>query len=102
MVTKRSLILALWGLVIFVYLHYARGQSFNELAAVCVVVPLALAGSRAWRARRGQIEFGLLRHPLRREVRAHLVQALNVWLSAGCSAESWPPVARTSHGSASP
>ena len=82
-VTKRSLILALWGLVAFVYLHYARGQSFNELAAVCVVVPLALTGSRGWRARRGQIELGLLRHPLRREVRAHLVQALNVWLLCG-------------------
>ena len=51
-----ALILALWALVVFVYLHYEHGQSFNELTAVCVVVPLALAGSRAWRARRGQIE----------------------------------------------
>ena len=50
------------------------------LAAACVLVPLALAASRVWRARRGQVEFGLLRHPLRRELRPHLVQALNIWL----------------------
>ena len=79
-VTKRSLILALWGLVVFVYLYYAYGQSFNMLAGVCVVLPLVLAASRVWGARRGRIEFGLLRHPLRREVRPHLVQALNIWL----------------------
>ena len=82
-VTKRSLILALWGLVVFVDLHYAYGQSFNELTAVCVVVPLVLAASRAWGARRGRIEFGLLRHPLRRELRAHLLQGLNIWLCCG-------------------
>ena len=82
-VTKRSLILAIWGLVVFVYLYYARGYSFLELTALCVVLPLTLAASRAWRARRGRIELGLLRHPLRREVRAHLVQALNIWLCCG-------------------
>ncbi len=79
-VTKRSLILAIWGLVVFVYLNYAYGQSFNMLVAVCVVLPLVLAASRAWGVHRGRIEFGLLRHPLRREVRPHLAQALNIWL----------------------
>ena len=78
-VTRRSLILALWALVVFVDLHYAYGQSFNELAAVCVALPLTLAASRAWGIRRGRIESGLLRHPLRREMRAHLLQALNIW-----------------------
>src|SRR4051794_15383084 len=82
-VTKRSLILALWGLVVCIFLYYEYGQSFNLLAAVCLVLPLALAASRAWGARRGRIEFGLLRHPLRRELRAHLVQGLNVWLCCG-------------------
>lgn len=53
------------------------------LAGVCVVPPIALAVSRAWGARRGWIEFGLLRHPLRRELRAHLVQGLNIWLCCG-------------------
>ena len=42
------------------------------LMAVCIVLPLVLAASRAWGARRGQVERGLLRHPLRREVRPHL------------------------------
>jgi hypothetical protein len=82
-VTQRSLILALWGLVIFVYLYYENGQSFNLLTAACAVLPLALAASRAWGAPRGRIELGLLRHPLRREVRAHLVQGLNIWLYCG-------------------
>jgi len=79
-VTKRSLILAVWGLAMFVGLYYAYGQSINMLATVCVVVPLVLAASRLCRARRARIEFGLLRHPLRRELRPHLVQALNIWL----------------------
>jgi len=82
-VTKRSLILGLWALVLFTYLYYALGQSFNVLTAVCVVLPLGLAASRAWAARRGRIATGLLRHPLRREVRAHLVQGLNIWLCCG-------------------
>ncbi len=82
-VTKRSLILALWGLVVFVYLYYALGYSFLQLTALCVVLPLSLAASRVWRARRGQLELGLLRHPLRRELRAHLVQGLNIWLCCG-------------------
>ncbi|MGZ5404600.1 MAG: M23 family metallopeptidase [Nocardioides sp.] len=79
-VTKRSLTLAIWGLVVFVYLYYAYGQSLSMLVAVCVVLPLVLAASRVWGARRGRIEHGLLRHPLRRALRPHLVQALNIWL----------------------
>jgi murein DD-endopeptidase MepM/ murein hydrolase activator NlpD len=79
-VTKRSLIVALWALVVFVELYYALGQSFNMVATVCVVLPLVLAASRARAGRRGQVELGLLRHALGREVRPHLVQGLNVWL----------------------
>lgn len=79
-VTKRSLILALWGLVVFAYLDQERGVWLFGLAAVCVVLPLSLAVSRAWGARRGRIEFGLLRHPLRRDLRAHLIQGINIWL----------------------
>ena len=44
------------------------------------MLPQVLTVSRAWGLGRGRIEFGLLRHPLRRETRAHLLQALNVWL----------------------
>ncbi len=82
-VTKRSLIVALWALVVFVELFYTLGQSFNMLATVCVVVPLVLAVARAWGTHRGRVELGLLRHPLHRDVRPHLIQGLNVWL---CSA----------------
>ena len=79
-VTRRNLVLALWALVVLVDLYYAYGQSLNVLVATCVVLPLVLAASRAWGARRGRVERRLLRHPLRREVRPHLVQALNIWL----------------------
>ncbi len=70
----------MWALTVFVGSYYAYGQSINMLAAVCVVVPLALVASRVWWARRGRVEFGLLHHPLDRELRPHLVQALNIWL----------------------
>ncbi len=38
---------------------------------------------RCWHARHGQLEFGLLRHPLRRELRPYLLQAANHWLFWG-------------------
>lgn len=82
-VTQRSLILSVWALVIFVDLYYDYGQSFNVLTVLCVVLPLSLAASRMWFARRGRIEYGLLRRPLRREMRPHLVQVLNIWLCCG-------------------
>ncbi len=79
-VTQRDLILAVWVLLVLVGLYYAYGQSLNVLVAVCIVLPLVLAASRALGARRGLVERRLLRHPLRRDVRPHLVQALNVGL----------------------
>ena len=78
-VTKGSLILALFGLVVFTDLYFAQGYSFILLSAVCLGLPLVLVAFRTWGARRGRIEFGLLRHPLRRDVRPQLVQAVNVW-----------------------
>ena len=44
---------------------------------------LVLVPVRWWRARRGQLEPGLLRHPLRRELRPYLLQACNHWLFWG-------------------
>jgi len=79
-VTQRSLILALWGLVVFAYLYQERGVWLFGLAAVSVVLPVSLAASRAWGARRGRIELGLFRHPLRRDLRGHLLQGLNIWV----------------------
>ncbi|HHU09655.1 MAG TPA: hypothetical protein GXZ60_06530 [Intrasporangiaceae bacterium] len=78
--TRRSLILANVAFVTLVYLGAHGGVWPYALAAACLVVPLALAVSRAAAARTGQVQLGLLRHPLRREVRAHLMQAINIWL----------------------
>lgn len=78
--TRRSLILTNLALVTLVFLDDDGGLWPHAFAAVCVVVPFALAVSRASAARRRGLERGLLRHPLRREVRAHLVQGLNIWL----------------------
>ena len=47
-VTKRSLILALCGLVTFAYVYQDAGVWFFGLAVVWVVLPLALAASWAW------------------------------------------------------
>ncbi len=82
-VTKRSLILSLMGLVTFTYVYQDGGVWFFALAAVCVVLPLVVAVSRGWAVRRGRIEFGLLHHPLRRRMRVHLVQGLNIWVCCG-------------------
>ena len=79
-ITKRSLILSISALVVFVALYSMRGENFTMLTAVCIMLPLVLAASRAWGVRRGRIELGLLRHPLRRDLRPHLVQAFNIWL----------------------
>ena len=48
-VTRRNLVLAVSGAVIFVYLYFAYGENFNMLVTTCVVLPLVLAVSRAWR-----------------------------------------------------
>jgi hypothetical protein len=52
-------------------------------AALPVGLLLVLVPVRWWRARRGQLEFGLLRHPLRREHRPYMLQAGNHWLFWG-------------------
>jgi hypothetical protein len=97
--TRRSLVLAISGAVIFLDLYYAYGENFNMLVATCLVLPLVLSASRAWRARRGQLELGLLRHPQRREMRAHLAQLANIWvycaLLAGVVAAGGTHFART-------
>jgi murein DD-endopeptidase MepM/ murein hydrolase activator NlpD len=50
------------------------------LALLVLTLSLVTVASRAWHARRGGLEYGLLRHPLRRELRPHLLQCLNRWL----------------------
>lgn len=78
--TTRSLILATWALVVFIELYHAIGKWLDATIAVCVILPLCLAAARVVGARRTRVEFGLLRHPLRRDLRPHLAQVLNIWL----------------------
>ncbi len=80
---KVNLLLALLGLLVLAgacwvgllpaFLPEALALLVLTLAPVTVV-------SWAWHARRGGLEYGLLRHPLRRELRPHLLQCLNHWL----------------------
>lgn len=78
--TRRSLVLGTWALVVFVEVYYAYGKWLDALVALSVILPLCLAAARALGARRGRVELGLLRHPLRRDLRPHLAQVLNIWL----------------------
>src|SRR5918997_4017023 len=52
----------------------------EALALLVLTLSLVTVASRAWHARRGGLEYGLLRHPLRRELRPYLLQCLNLWL----------------------
>jgi hypothetical protein len=76
---KLNLLLALLGLL-FLAGTYRVGFLPEALALLLLVVLLVTAASRAWHARRGGLEYGLLRHPFRRELRPYLLQCLNQWL----------------------
>src|SRR5918993_4175047 len=80
---KIDLLLAFSGLL-FLAAAYWVGllPTFVPEALALLVLGLApvTAASRAWHARREGLECGLLRHPLRRELRPHLLQCLNHWL----------------------
>src|ERR687893_594534 len=52
----------------------------EALALLVLTLSLVTVASRVWHARRGGLEYGLLRHPLRRELRPYLLQCLNHWL----------------------
>jgi hypothetical protein len=52
----------------------------ETLALLVLTLSLVTVASRAWHARRGGLEYGLLRHPFRRELRPYLLQCLNRWL----------------------
>jgi hypothetical protein len=52
----------------------------ETLALLILTLSLVTVASRAWHARRGGLEYGLLRHPFRRELRPYLLQCLNHWL----------------------
>ena len=76
---KINLLLALLGLLLLIGAY--RFAFLPETIALLVLTgSLATVVSRAWRARRGGLEYGLLRHPFRRDLRPYLLQCLNQWL----------------------
>src|SRR5918998_5850473 len=80
---KVNLVLALLALLVLAGTYWmgVLTQFVPETLALLLLTfsPVTVA-SRAWHGRRGGIEYGLLRHPLRREMRPYLVQCLNHWL----------------------
>jgi hypothetical protein len=52
----------------------------EALALLVLTLSLVTVASRAWHARRGGLEYGLLRRPFRPELRPYLLQCLNLWL----------------------
>jgi hypothetical protein len=74
-------------LAILCLLGFVAADLVGLLPLAFAVLPLGLllvlVPVRWWRARHGQLEFGLLRHPLRREHRPYLLQAVNHWLFWG-------------------
>src|ERR671921_2865763 len=80
---KINLLLALLALLVLAGAYWmgVLTQFLPEaLALLVLTLSLVTVASRAWHARRGGLEYGLLRHPLRRELRPHLLQCLNHWL----------------------
>jgi hypothetical protein len=76
---KVNLLLALLGLLLLIG-AYRLTFLPEALALLVLTVSLVTVVSRAWHARRGELEYGLLRHPFRRELRPYLLQCLNHWL----------------------
>jgi Peptidase family M23 len=81
-VGKANLVLALSTLLLFAGAYWINllPESFTLL---CLTLLVATVASRIWRARRGQLEYGLVRSPLQRTLRPHVLQCLNHWLFWG-------------------
>jgi len=80
---KVNLLLALLALLVLAGAYWVGvlTQFVPEaLALLVLILAPVTAASRAWHARRGGLEYGLLRHPFRRELRPYLLQCLNHWL----------------------
>src|SRR5918998_4790760 len=80
---KTNLLLALLGLLVLVgayWVGFLPALLPEALALLILTLSLVTAASRAWYARRGGLEYGLLRHPFCRELRPYLLQCLNHWL----------------------
>ena len=88
--TRRNLILSLTLLVTVATWYGSQGHSFLPLAVLVLVVPLVLVVTRLVAARRGRLEYGLLRDPLRRGLGPQRLQLVNVVLFCGLAALTVP------------
>src|SRR5919112_723768 len=80
---KINLLLALLGSLVLAGAYWVGVlPAFLPEALALLVLTLSLltAASRVWHARRRGLEYGLLRHPFRRELRPYLLQCINYWL----------------------
>lgn len=77
-VGKLNVVAAVLILLAFCAL-YVTGFLEYGFAFILLGLPAVMVAMRLWRALRGGLEYGLLRQPMRRELRTHLLQALNWW-----------------------
>ena len=80
---KINLLLALLGLLVIAgayWVGFLPALLPEALTLLILTLSLLTVASRAWHARRGGLEYGLLRHPFRHELRPYLLQSLNRWL----------------------
>src|ERR687889_918677 len=80
---KTNLLLAFLGLLVLAGAYWLALLPMllpEALALLVLTLSLVTGASRALHARRGGLEYGLLRHPFRRELRPYLLQCINYWL----------------------
>lgn len=77
--SKVNVLLAILGLLFLAGAYWINFLP-EALAWLVLTLSLVMVASRVWHARRRQLEYGLLRHPFRREFRPYLLQCLNHWL----------------------
>ncbi len=90
LLARRNLILSLAVLVTVATWHGSQGHSFLPLAVFVIVLPLVIGVSRLVAGRRGRLEYGLLRAPLRRRLVAQRLQLGNVVLFCALAAATVP------------
>ena len=86
LLTRRNLILSLTILVSVATWYGTLGHSFIPLAVFVLGLPLLIGCSRILAVRKGRLEYGLLREPLRPGLGPHRLQLANVILFCGLAA----------------
>ncbi|MGZ4582493.1 MAG: M23 family metallopeptidase [Nocardioidaceae bacterium] len=77
--SRRDLVLSISVLVALVFAHESA-SSFLVIATLVFLLPIVFVVRRLFLGRLGRLETGLLRDPLRPDLRMHWLQVLNTWL----------------------